>query len=171
MKVTIELPDTFTIAKRAGDKWDAHEVTVETAKLHKDVLAELFANGVSQKVRDSSAGAQTEDESIKAMEGTRDQLYAGEWATRGTGGGGVDEFTRHARVIVRELMKAQAGGLKSEAWAEFTGMSDADQLAKIDANIEANREALAPAVEARIAEAKAKADAKRKLTGKVELTI
>lgn len=175
MKVTIEVSPQF-IATR-----DGASVEFDPTKIASDSLAEMIQNcfeyGIGQKVRDARSGATKAAESDgkedsgpysqTMMESALASIYSGEWTQR-TAGLGVDDFTRHARVVIRQLMKAKSD---DKQWAAFTGLSDADQLAKIDANVEANRDAITPAVESRIAEAKAKADAKRKLGKTVELSI
>ena len=140
-KIVIELPDTLTVTMRNGAS-----VVVETSKLE-GLGAELFTYGVGQKVRDSASAASTvakeSNENVQAVaQGMMDaavaSLLAGEWSHRSEGTG-VDPRTSVARSIVRRAMKEKLGS-KSPEWATFTGLSDKDQLAKIDETFEANRE-------------------------------
>jgi hypothetical protein len=171
MKIEIEI-SPMTIATR-----DGASVEFDPAKISDPtIFANLIAYGIGQKVRDARSGAQARAEETKEdvtkvstdmMSDAVAALYRGEWSQRGTGAG-VDEFTSVARPIMRQMMKA---ALSEKDWAKFTGLSDADQLVKIDANIEANREALTDPVAEAIAERKRKAEAKRKLAGKVTISI
>lgn len=159
-KLTIELPETLTVAMRNGAS-----VTVETAKIA-GVAAELFAYGVGQKIRDAASGATkaAEAEGSKGvqaeaqvmMETALAALVAGEWSMRGEGSG-VDPRVAIQRTIVRRAIKEKVGS-KSEAWAKFTGLSDRDQAAKLDETYEANAELFAPLVDAEI---KRRADANK----------
>ena len=157
---TIELPDTLTVAMRNGAS-----VEIETAKLV-GLGAEFLDYGIGQKFRDSASGA---TEAAKAegsngvtaeaqamLEACRDKVYAGEWSRRGEGGT-TDPRVAIARSIVRRAIKEKLGS-KSVEWAAFTGLSDAEQLAKLDANYESNKEVFDPAIDAEI---KRRADANK----------
>lgn len=172
-KLSIELPESLTVAMRNGAS-----VTVETAKLS-GVASELFAYGVGQKIRDAastaskaaeaegSKGVQAEAQAM--METAVAALIAGEWSQRGEGGG-VDPRTAIARSIVRKAMKEKLGK-NSPEWAKFTGLSDADQLAKLDENYAANADVFDPAIDAEI---KRRADAnkaKQKLASAASFNI
>lgn len=111
-----------------------------------------------QTLQDAYAGSETADEAKAAWAKKRDKLLDGTIGTR-TGGDGATEETRVARSIARELFKAKVGG-KSGAWAEFTGLSDSDQLAKLDAIVAKNAALIAPKVAEKIAAIKAEREAK-----------
>ena len=158
-KFTIELPDSHVVAMRNGAS-----VTVETAKVA-DLLANLLAYGIGQKVRDSASAAstvakETATEVQAVAQGMMDSalasLYAGEWSHRGEGST-TDPRTAIARSIVRRALKEKFGS-KSPEWARFTGLSDADQLAKLDETFTANAELFEPLVDA---EVKRRADANK----------
>jgi hypothetical protein len=158
-KLTIELPDTLTVAMRNGAS-----VTIDTTKLA-DLGAELFTYGVGQKVRDSASAASTRAKETGAdvmaeaqamMDAAVTALLAGEWSHRGEGAG-VDPRVAIARSIVRKAIKEKFGS-KSPEWAKFTGLSDADQVAKLDEVYAANAEMFDPAIEAEI---KRRADANK----------
>lgn len=158
-KLTIELPATVTVGMRNGAS-----VEVKTADLAA-LGTELFIYGVGQKLRDAASGAskvasETETELQVVAQGMLDSalasLVAGEWSHRGDGQG-TDPRTLVARSIVRKAIKEKVGS-KSPAWAKFTGLSDADQLAKLDETYAANEELFAPLVDAEI---KRRADAQK----------
>lgn len=155
-KHTIELDGAFAVTKgpRGGD-WRAVEV-VDLAALPTAIVRELALHGLKQKVADAASGAQNEVEASAAMAKAATALLAGEWSSRGESAG-VDEATKVARQIARAALKAKVGA-KSEAWATFTGLSDADQAAKLDAIFAKNEAKLAPARDkelARLREARA----------------
>jgi hypothetical protein len=171
-KLSIELPDTMTVAMRNGAS-----VTIETKALEA-LGAELFTYGVGQKVRDSASAASTQAKETNAdvqavaqgmMDAAVVALLAGEWSHRGEGAG-VDPRTSVARSIVRRAIKEKVGS-KSPEWAKFTGLSDADQLAKLDETFAANAELFDPLVDAEI---KRRADAnkaKSKAASSLSITL
>lgn len=103
-----------------------------------------------QTLQDAYAGAKSTDEALGAYNGKLDKLLNGTIGTR-SGGDGVDERTRVARSIVRGAVKAKFGG-KSPEWATFTGLSDDDQNAKLDAWFAEHEATFAPAVDEKMAE-------------------
>lgn len=160
---TINLPAAFAVSKgpRNGD-WSA-VCDIDPAKVPEALWTELALHGLKQKIADAASSAKTEAEASAAMDKARDALYAGEWRRTSKAGEAVDPVTAEARIIIRQAMKdsLNKGGKKgapTKEWAAFLGLSDDDQLAKIDANIEANRAAIWPLAEA---EAKRKADARK----------
>ena len=171
-KFSIELPDTITVTMRNGAS-----VTINSA----DVAAlgtELFLYGVGQKVRDSASAASTRaketgtDVQVEAqamMDAAVKSLVAGEWSHRGEGSG-VDPRTAVARSIVRKAIKEKVGS-KSPDWAKFTGLSDADQLAKLDETYEANKEVFDPAIDAEIKRRSDAAKAKSKLASGMTVNL
>lgn len=172
-KFSIELPDVVTVAMRNGASVD-----IETSKLV-GLGRELLDYGIGQKVRDSASGASkaAEAEGSKGLEAEAQamieacvaKLYAGEWSSRGEGGT-TDPRVAIGRSLVRKAIKEKFGA-KSPEWAAFTGLSDADQRAKLDANLEANRTELDPAIDA---ELKRRADAKKaksKLASGLEIAL
>lgn len=111
-----------------------------------------------QTLQDAYAGSKNTDEAQADFAKKYDKLIAGTIGTR-SGGDGATEETRVARSIARELFKAKVGG-KSEAWAAFTGLSDADQIARLDAIVAKNAALIAPKVAEKIAAIKAEREAK-----------
>lgn len=172
-KLSIELPDTITVAMRNGAS-----VEIETSKLA-DLGAELFMYGVGQKVRDAASGATkaAEAEGSKGvtaeaqamMEAAVAALVAGEWSHRGDGSG-VDPRTAVARSIVRRAIKEKLGS-KSPEWAKFTGLSDKDQLAKLDETFAANESLFTPLVDAEIKRRIESNKSKSKAASALEINI
>jgi hypothetical protein len=103
-----------------------------------------------QTLQDAYAGADDAAEAIGAFGKKLDKLIAGTLGTR-SGGDGVDEFTTVARQMIRTAMKSKLGA-KSPEWAAFTGLADADQNVKLDANYAKNEAHFKPFVEAKVAE-------------------
>lgn len=103
-----------------------------------------------QTLQDAYAGSKSTDEALGAFNGKLDKLLNGTIGTR-SAGDGADERTRVARSIVRSAVKAKFGG-KSPEWAKFTGLSDDEQNAKLDAWYAANESAFKSAVDEKLAE-------------------
>lgn len=171
-KLTIEMPDTMTVAMRNGAS-----VTVNTSDLSK-VASELFAYGVGQKIRDAASGASKVAEETKEelsgvaqgmMETAMAALVAGEWSHRGEGTG-TDPRTLVARSIVRKAIKEKVGS-KSPEWAKFTGLADKDQLAKLDETYAANAELFDPLVDAEIKRRADAAKAKQSAAKALEINL
>lgn len=142
-------------------------------KLNGTVLPESsvshLVNFALQSLQDAYAGAKNSADAVAAFETKLGKLIAGTLGTRG-GGEGASEETRVARSIMRSAMK-EALGKDSPDWKGFEGLSDADQLAKLDANFEANAKALQPLVDAELASRKAKREAKAKVAAKVSIKL
>jgi hypothetical protein len=154
----IELPETMTVTKGPRDKTWSASVSVDLSKLSPEMVARLAVHGAHQKIADAASGATTADEATASMQKAADAIIAGTWTSR-TAGAGVDEETRVARIVVRNAVKAKFGS-KSPEWAKFTGMSDDEQVAKLDSIREANADAFMPAITAEM-ERRAKAAADR----------
>ena len=159
-KLTIEMPDTMLVAMRNGAS-----VSVDTNAISA-LGAELLAYGIGQKLRDAASAASkaaeaegsqgVQAEAQAMMDTALAALVAGEWSHRGAGSG-ADPRQLIARSIVRRAIKEKVGS-KSPAWAKFTGLSDADQLAKLDETFAANGELFEPLIDAEI---KRRADANK----------
>lgn len=169
VKVTIEVPGEWLVSKGPRDKaWEASAVC-DVSKLSPEIVGKLAMHGLQQKIADAAAGAKTADEADAAMNKAIDSLVAGAWSSRGTGEG-IDEETRVSRSVVRSAVKAKFGS-KSPEWAKFTGLSDADQNAKLDEWFAANADAFKPAVEQELERRKAAAKAKGKLASSLAISI
>lgn len=168
-KHTITLEGMATFTKGPRDKaWQA-AVTMDLGELSSDIVARLAMHGLQQKIADAASGAQTLDEATAAMQKAADAVLAGEWSSR-VAGGGVDEETTVARSIVKAAVKAKFGA-KSPQWATFTGLSDADQVAKLDEWFAANEATFRPAVDAKLAERKREREAKAKLAKAIDFAM
>ena len=171
-KFTIELPDHMTVAMRNGASVDV--ATADISALG----AELLTYGIGQKLRDAASAASTvaketaTDVQVVAQ-GMLDAAYkaltSGEWSHRGEGSG-VDPRTAIARSIVRKAIKEKFGA-KSPEWAKFTGLSDKDQLAKLDESYEANREVFDPAIDAEVKRRADASKAKAKLANAMNIEL
>lgn len=172
MKVTIDLEEMFTVTSRGVG------IEVDVAKLSPGIVAELALHGLQQKVADAASNAKAiaeeSGEGVEAvteslMQKAVDGLLAGEW-TRRTGGGGVSEEVRIARLVTRRLVKAKFGA-KSPEWATFTGLDAGEQNTKLDAWFEANEKALAPERDAEIARRREAETEKRKIAKAVDFAL
>lgn len=171
-KLTIEMPDTMTVAMRNGAS-----VAVDVAAIGA-LGSELLSYGIGQKLRDAASAASTVAKETNAEVQTVAQgmldtalasLVAGEWSHRGDGTG-ADPRTLVARSNVRRAIKERYGS-KSPEWAKFTGLSDADQLAKLDETYAANVEVFDPAIDAEIKRRADAAKAKAKLANAATFNI
>ena len=122
-----------------------------------------------QTLQDAYAGAKSTDEANAAFNQKLDKLLNGTIGTRGSGDG-ADERTRIARSVVMAAAKAKFGA-KSPDWAKFTGLSDADQAAKLDAWYDANRATFDPAIDEEMARRQARRDAKAGLAKAVTFSM
>lgn len=169
---TIELPDHMTVAMRNGAS-----VEFATADIS-ELGAELLAYGIGQKLRDAASAAsttakETGEEVAAIAQGMLDKalasLKAGEWSHRGEGAG-VDPRVAVARSIVRRAIKEKVGS-KSPEWAKFTGLSDADQAAKLDETYAANEALFSPLVDAEVKRRADAAKAKSKAAAALDITL
>jgi hypothetical protein len=169
-KHNIEFAGTMSYTRGTKDKaWEA-TATIDRAKLPTEIVAELAEHGLRQKIADAASQAKNADEASAMMQKCIDALLAGEWAVRGTSDGASFE-TIVGRSVMRNAFKEKVGA-KSAAWAEFTGLSDADQVAKLDAWLAGpNGEALADAIAAEIEIRKARAANKAKAAKAVDFNL
>ena len=108
-----------------GGKW-----TLDGKELPEASVMHLVTFAL-QTLQDAYAGAKNNAEAVGAFDGKRDRLIAGTLGTRGDGDGASME-TIVGRSVMRNAFKLKVGA-KSPEWAKFTGLSDAGQLAKLDA--------------------------------------
>lgn len=168
-KFEIETPDAWTVTKGWRGEETKVDATIDVGKLSAEIVAKLAMHGLQQKIADAAAGAKTVDEADASMNKAIEALLAGDWSSRGSGEG-VSEETRVARSVVRQAVKAKFGA-KSPEWAKFTGLSDADQNAKLDEWFAGNADAFAPAVEKEMERRKAAAKAKAKLADSLSIDL
>lgn len=166
-KHTITLDGNFVVTKGLrGGAWKAEE-SVDLAAIPAAIVTDLLLHGLKQKIADAASGAQTADEAGAAMAKAAKAILAGEWSSR-VAGAGVDERTRVQRMIARIALKAKVGA-KSAEWAAFTGLSDAEQAAKLDGIYAKNEAKLAKAVDDKLALLAAEREAKRGLGDDINL--
>jgi hypothetical protein len=122
-----------------------------------------------QTLQDAYAGAKTADEATGAFNTKLDRLLTGTIGTRGSGSG-VDEVTIVQRSVTKAAAKANMGA-KSPEWAEFTGLSDDDQNAKLDEWFAQHADALTDAVDAELESRRQKRERKAGLKGKVAFAL
>lgn len=172
MKFTIELNDTV-VAMRNGAS-----VSVLADKLTTEMVSNLLAYGIGQKVRDSASQASTDAKATNGdvkliaqdmMDKAVAAIYEGKWSVRGEGSG-ADTRTLVARSQMRKAMKEKFGS-KSPEWAKFTGLSDADQIDKLDENIAANAEYINELVDEELARREAAEKSKKAAAKKVTFTL
>lgn len=190
MNITFETVDTFTATSRGVS------VDIDVTKLTPAIIANLFAYGLTQKLADAASGAVKDaaeganvavddkaamkewsmseagrtaivESTATMMTKAADALVKGEWSMRGEGSS-VSTEVRIGRSLMRGMMKAKAD---SKAWAVFTGLTDAAQNEKIDANIAANADAMAVKVAAEIARLEALRAAKAKIADGLDITL
>ena len=170
MTIKIELPASHTVTKGPRDKsWNA-AVTVDLGTLSADIVARLAVHGLHQKIADAASGATNETEALAAMQKAADAIVAGEWSSRVAGSGGVDEFTRVARIIVRAAFKA-ANAANSAPRVAFKALDADEQNAKLDEWFAANEDAMRPAVEEELAKRAAAAKSKAGLARAVAFNL
>lgn len=168
-KFAIETPETYSVSKGPRDKsWQA-TCTIDVGKLSAEIMAKLAMHGLHQKIADAAAGSTTQAEAEASMQKAADALLAGEWSSRVAGDGASAE-TLVARSVVRSAVKAKFGA-KSPEWAKFTGLSDAEQAAKLDEWFAANADAFQPAVDAEIKRRADAAKAKAKLGASLAIAL
>jgi hypothetical protein len=102
---------------------------LDGAALPAESIAHL-ARFALQTLQDAYAGAKNEAEAQAAWAKKRAALIDGTIGTRGDGTGASME-TIVARSVMRNAAKVKFGK-DSPQWAKFTGLADADQIAKLD---------------------------------------
>lgn len=123
-----------------------------------------------QTLQDAYAGAKDAAEAKGAFDGKLDKLLAGTIGTR-SGGGGVTERDKVARIIVGEWFRGVFTPENPEhpKVAAYKAGNQAERYAIIDAIWTDNEAIFAEDVDAEVAARKAKADKLAKLNGKVSL--
>ena len=123
-----------------------------------------------QSLQDAYAGAKTPDEAVASWTKKRDSLIAGTIGTRTGTGTSVSDETRIGRNLIKGALKAK-WGKDSPEWKEFTGLSDADQAAKLDELLGKNREKLQPRIDAEVQALRAERERKAKLAKASDLEL
>ena len=128
MTITITLPESVTFT-RGG-----HEMTFTVANLSPDIIVELVAHGLTQKVGDAAAG-KSGDEALAAMQKVYDGLAEGYWGVKRSGAAGRSTLETAMIALARKAAKPGIAGYKgmtpteqNEAiWAYVEGLSEAGQ--------------------------------------------
>lgn len=134
-----------------------------------DASAEYLLTFALQSLQDAYAGADNAEDAIAAFETKRTRVIEGKIGVR-SGGSGVDEFTRVARMIVRKAFKANAPS-GSEDREAFMALDSEAQDAKLDEWFAANEDDFRPVVEEEVAARKAERERKAKLAKKASFSL
>jgi hypothetical protein len=114
MQINITLPDVVEF-RRGG-----HEVALDITGLSPDMIAELIAHGLTQKVGDAAAG-KSGDDAQAAMLKVWDALQAGNWGVRrATGGPGLTDEQTAIVAVADSLIAPKAWKEKIADWADMT---------------------------------------------------
>lgn len=127
-----------------------------------DKAAEYLLTYAGRTFQDAYAGAKNAQDALAAFEQRFIAVAENTIGTRSGGGGGVDEFTRVARMIVRKAFKDN-NGADSEAREKFMALEADEQDAKLDEWFAGNEEAFRPVVEAEVASRKAERERRKAL--------
>lgn len=130
---------TVTLGRRAGEPVTT---PVDWARLPDAAKEKIIAYGVQRTFNDMVGGKKfptIESKSAHVTEAIA-RYYAGDIGRAAVAGVSIEQAI--GRQLVRAALKAKHGA-KSPAWAKFTGLSDAEQEAKLDELLEKNREAFA----------------------------
>lgn len=122
---------------------DVAKVTINGTEIPEGSV-EYLLHFALQSLQDAYAGAKNPTEATAAFDKKLKALIEGTIGVRTGTSSGVTEEVAVQRSITRQMFKAKVGG-KSEAWATFTGLTDAEQGEKLDVWYTANEAALAPA--------------------------
>lgn len=128
---------------------DVAKVTIDGKELP-ETSVEYLLNFALQSLQDAYAGAKNGTEAAANFDKKLKALIEGTIGVRTGASAGVTEEVAVQRSITRTMAKTKMGA-KSEAWAKFTGFTDAEQSEKLDAWYEANKAALEPAVKEELA--------------------
>lgn len=146
-------------------------IAVPFEKFPAHVQEKIIAYGCQRIFNDMVGGAERFPTVEKKVAHVKEKIEAFLNGDVGRGSGtGVSSETAIGRQLVRAALKAKHGA-KSETWAKFTGLSDDEQAAKLDAVLEKNKEAFAAEIAAEM-KRRAEAAAKRaKAVEKLDLDL
>lgn len=136
-----------------GDKWTLSVDGADATELGINARQHLMAYCL-QSLQDAYAGAENADEAKGAFKTKATKITDDTIGTRA--GGGVTDWTKSARVLVRNSAK----GKELRAKPEWKNATSAERTAMIDEVIETNRDVLAPHVEKMLDAANAAPDIK-----------
>ena len=143
-KVTFTTESTFNVTRRNGA---SVEINVEA--LSAEMVANLFAYGLRQKVNDSASGAKDKAESESMMQACVENLLAGTWAMR-SAAAESDPLEKFRIAIVREILaKPQNSKLKES----YDAIDSSDQKTRREFLLSIaskNADAIDPVAQARL---------------------
>lgn len=134
---------TTTIAK-------THTLAVDWEKLPANAQEKIIAYGVQRIFNDMVGGSErfpTIEDKVKHVEAQIARFMAGDIGRAASAS--VSNETAIGRSLIKAGLKAKYGA-KSPEWAAFTGLSDDEQDAKLDALLDKNRAKLQPQIDAEI---------------------
>jgi hypothetical protein len=134
---------TTTIAK-------VHSIVVPFADMPKAAQEKIIAYGCQRIFNDMVGGAErfpTVEDKVKHVEAQIARFLAGDIGRAASAG--VSQEVAIGRSLIKAGLKAKYGA-KSPEWAAFTGLSDDEQEAKLDALLEKNKAKLQPQIDAEV---------------------
>lgn len=166
MKVTIELPETVEVSSRG------RAAKVNVNKLTADMIAHLALHGLTQKVADAAAGAKGDTDATKAdnglalMQKVVKNLEAGNWGR---------VAAAHVMPVEIEVRRIVAALVKAKNAKVLTGLKGSDLAVKLDAIFaaqpEAKRAEILKIAEARVEEARKRAEKNATMASALELQL
>jgi len=151
-EVTHAQPDVTKMEFRFSD---GTTVTVDRTKLGKNVQAAAFWHGISQKLGDSYAGAESVDEAIESIETLLERLGADDWVKAREAAGPRPTMVVDAVVAALIAAGQKVDDARRAKIAEKLKTNDARQAALKDARVSAEYEKLRAAKAAERAKAAA----------------
>lgn len=133
-----------------------------------DTSVEYLVNFALQSLQDAYAGSANQAEAQAAFAAKLKNIVDGTIGQRSSGGG-VSEFTKVARSIVKKLLAGNDTG--KAKLATFADMKDAEVNAALDEIYEKNSAKLEAAVKAEVKRREDERKAKAKLTNSLEIEL
>lgn len=133
-----------------------------------DNSVEYLVNFALQSLQDAYAGSDNAKDAITAFDAKLKNIVDGTIGQRSSGGG-VSEFTKVARSIVKKLLAANDAG--KAKLAGFADLPDGEVNAALDDIYEKNSEKLEAAVKAEVKRREDERKAKAKLTSSIEIEL
>lgn len=155
---------TTTIAK-------TNSIVVPFADMPKAAQEKIIAYGCQRIFNDMVGGAErfpTVEDKVKHVEAQIARFLAGDIGRQAAAG--VSAEVSIGRSLVRAVLKAKYGA-KSPEWAAFTGLTDDEQNAKLDALFERNKAKFAEEVEVEMLARAARAKKRAKQADALEMDI
>lgn len=148
-----------------------HTLAVDWAKLPANAQEKIIAYGVQRIFNDMVGGSErfpTVEDKVKHVEAQIARFMAGDIGRAASAS--VSNETAIGRSLIKAGLKAKYGA-KSPEWAAFTGLSDVEQEAKLDALLEKNKAKLQPQIDAEVKRRAELAAKRAKQSEGLDLTI